>query len=343
MRKFYFVFAFAGLLSASCAGAPELVVNGTTDTDAEMVYLVAGKDTLATAPVVDGAFTATLPIDETNPRFINVVENGRAMGSIISEKGKVAYTKAERNVSVTGTPLNDAYQAYRDASKALNQKFQEASEDEVAAIYEEADKLENDLYENNASNFLGLYLLRSSKQYNMDADELEAALAKLDPKIAASADAQKLAEKVVLLRKTAIGQNYIEINLPDLEGNALPLSSIVGKNKYILIDFWASWCGPCMRELPYLLQAYADYKAKGFEIFGVSLDRDRDSWVNCVKDNNMNWLHVSDVKYWDCAAARDYGVNSIPANWLIDSEGKIIAKDLRGEALCAKLAELLAE
>ena len=110
-----------------------------------------------------------------------------------------------------------------------------------------------------------------------------------------------------------------------------------------LVDFWASWCGPCMRELPYLLEAYAAYKDKGFEIYGVSLDSTKDAWTKAIDDNNMSWIHVSDIKYWQCEAAKEYGVNSIPSNWLVGPDGKFVASNLRGEGLIEKLAELIGE
>ena len=113
-------------------------------------------------------------------------------------------------------------------------------------------------------------------------------------------------------------------------------------NKYVLLDFWASWCGPCMAEVPHLKEAYDAYKAKGFEIFGVSLDNNGEAWWKAVEEKGLNWLHVSDLKGWQNAAAADYAVRSIPSNYLIDcATGTIVAVNLRGEEVKAKLAELL--
>ena len=127
-------------------------------------------------------------------------------------------------------------------------------------------------------------------------------------------------------------------------GETISLKSVIENpaNKYVLLDFWASWCGPCMGEVPSLLKAYAAYKSKGFEIFGCSLDSDGDSWKKAVSTNKMDWIHVSDLKYWDNAGAEEYGVRSIPANYLIDcSNGTIVASNLRGSALEEQLAKLL--
>lgn len=129
-----------------------------------------------------------------------------------------------------------------------------------------------------------------------------------------------------------------EINLATPEGPNLALSSLRGK--YVLIDFWASWCGPCRRENPNVVKTYAAYKDKGFEIFGVSLDQSREAWLKAIETDKLVWKHVSDLQYWSSAGAQAYQVNSIPQTFLLDPEGRIIAKGLRGAALDQYLAKL---
>lgn len=135
------------------------------------------------------------------------------------------------------------------------------------------------------------------------------------------------------------GETAPEINLPDPNGKNIALSSL--KGKVVLIDFWASWCAPCRKEMPNVKAAYAKYKSKGFEIYGVSLDRELGAWVDAIKKDGITWPQVSDLKFWDCIAAKQYNVQSIPFTVLLDKEGRIIAKNLRGPELEAKLAEVL--
>jgi peroxiredoxin len=140
------------------------------------------------------------------------------------------------------------------------------------------------------------------------------------------------------LRALSIGQVAPDIQLPDPNGIVTKLSDLRGK--YVLIDFWAAWCKPCRQENPNVVRLYSQYNSKGFEVFGVSLDRTREDWVKAIADDKLTWTHVSDLMYFNSAAAELYQIQAIPATYLIDPDGKIIGKDLRGPSLEAKLAEL---
>lgn len=145
------------------------------------------------------------------------------------------------------------------------------------------------------------------------------------------------------LKKRAPGSKFSDIEENDLQGKAHKLSEYVGKGNYVLVDFWASWCGPCRAEMPNVKAAYDKYHAKGFEIVGLSFDQNKDAWEKAVKDLDLNWIHLSDLKGWQSIAGSTYGVMSIPASILVGPDGVIVAEGLRGEALGAKLAEIYGE
>ncbi|MDQ2658521.1 MAG: TlpA family protein disulfide reductase [Bacteroidota bacterium] len=140
------------------------------------------------------------------------------------------------------------------------------------------------------------------------------------------------------MRLLAVGQPAPEISLPNPEGKIVPLSSM--KGQYVLVDFWAKWCGPCRKENPNVVAAYQKYKDKGFTVYGVSLDRSREDWLQAIEEDNLTWTHVSDLKYWQSEAAKTYNITGIPFSLLLDPNGVIVAKNLRGAALHQKLAEI---
>ena len=142
-------------------------------------------------------------------------------------------------------------------------------------------------------------------------------------------------------QRTGIGAQFTDFSMPDPKGKMISVSDYVKKNKYTLIDFWASWCGPCRAEMPTVVKAYDLYHAKGFEVVGVSLDNNKEAWIKAIDQLKMPWPHMSDIKGWGCAGAALYNVKGIPANVLIDQQGKIVAKNLRGQDLLDKMAELL--
>ena len=149
-----------------------------------------------------------------------------------------------------------------------------------------------------------------------------------------------LKQRVDVMKKVAVGQKAPDFTMNNVDGNPVALSSKIG-TKLLLIDFWAGWCGPCRRENPNVVKVYNEFHKKGFDVFGVSLDKTKEEWVKAIADDKLAWAHVSDLQYWSNAAAKIYAVNSIPANFLLDETGTIIGKNLRGEDLYNKVKEVL--
>ncbi|PKP23051.1 MAG: alkyl hydroperoxide reductase, partial [Bacteroidetes bacterium HGW-Bacteroidetes-21] len=179
-----------------------------------------------------------------------------------------------------------------------------------------------------------------SISYSMEADELETMLNNLDTSIASLPQMISLQERVSVLKAVAIGQKAPDFTMNDVDGNPVSLSSITG-SKLLLVDFWAAWCGPCRKENPHIVKVYNEFHKKGFDILGVSLDQKKEDWVKAIEDDKLTWTHVSDLQYWSNAAARAYAVSSIPASFLLDETGTIIAKNLRGDDLYNKVKEVL--
>ncbi len=201
-------------------------------------------------------------------------------------------------------------------------------------------KLYGDYIKNNPTSDLSpIFLHKEQDKYPVE--ELEAIYVSMKEALPDNRYLDAVEKKIQVAKNTMIGAIAPEIKLPNTVGDELVLSEVYKKHKYTLIDFWASWCGPCRMENPHVVKAYNDFKDKGLTIFNISLDKSKSKWLDAIKADGLVWEnHVASFSP-RCPAATSYGVRGIPANFLVDQEGKIVAKNLRGKALEEKLAELL--
>lgn len=284
---------------------------------------------------------------------------------LIGNNEQMVFTAKDsiKNSVITGSPLNaeservDAFlKPIYDQYAALNKEFSEQPEakkqdekylqtlDERAnAIQKQIIDTKLDYVQKNPNQYMAVMAFNSAVGKEFDAIAMEKVFLGINEKLRNTYLGKEVAARIASVKKTQEGVEAPEFAQPDTEGKMVKLSDYRGK--YVLVDFWASWCAPCRRENPNLVKAYAQYKDKGFEILGVSMDKaaDKAKWLKAIEDDKLTWKQVGDLKGWDNEAGVLYEVTAIPMNFLIDPNGKIVGKYLRGEELDKKLEEIFAK
>ena len=340
MKKILLIAAMAVML-CSCGKKNSYTITGNvTGLEGTVTLMNDAGDDIAEAPVTDGQFTLQGTADEPSLALLSNNEQPLAMNFLEPGKITVAGEKNEA-LKITGTKANDSNTALIDRQYEIMERFYTAgSEEERQAIADEMKGTIAEAMDANLDNYFGLYLLTSlMNEWNGDA--IIAILDQFSPAVRETKLAGEIREHAEAKKNTDVGSKYVDIILPDAEGNEIALSSVVGEGKYVLLDFWASWCGPCMMELPFLVKSYEMFHDKGFEIYGVSLDSEADAWKEAMADNKMTWINVAAMNDEEQKATKAYAIQSIPSNFLIGPDGTIVAKNLRGDDVKAKLAELI--
>ncbi|MES2275053.1 MAG: TlpA disulfide reductase family protein [Bacteroidota bacterium] len=374
MKKilFYIIALFPLLASAQDTFTLKgLVGKLNAPAKAYLLYQLGANRMLDSAIIVNGQFYITgqvlnpvgaiLVIDRTGAGITKLDKSADNL-SIYLEKGDINLTTADSvsKAQITGSAINDDNKKLTAQLALVNDKakklaadaktapaaqqqtaeFQNNIQAKLKALQAEQEGTLKTFIKTNPSSYLSLMALSSLGGPNADPADIEPLYNGLSPALKTSEAGYAMKQSIDKLKATAIGAIAPDFTQNDANGTPIKLSSFRGK--YLLIDFWASWCGPCRQENPNVVKVFNKYKTKKFTILGVSLDRPdgKADWMAAVKNDGLTWTQVSDLKYWQNEAAALYFVGSIPQNFLIDPDGKIIAKNLRGEDLENKLAEI---
>ncbi len=368
MRFITILIAFISILFlASCSNQNEskytlhVKIQGAKDTVAYLVKQTAdGKQVKVDSTAVkNGEATFTGNLEYPVFYFVQLQKQQLYLPLFVDNEEITATASVNdmRNRKVTGSKAQDEFaevidslNTYTRQERQLGMQYQQARQNGDTVLMNDLENQYNQL-DSDKAEYLKDYVLSHPKSvpaafvflYNLSMYELEdmdTVVSSLDSSILGSEYVKELTDKVSSLKKVSIGQPFTDFTLDDPDGNPVPLSSVAGHDNYVLVDFWASWCQPCRAENPNIVKAYRLYHDKGFDIFGVSFDKDKDKWIQAIKDDSLVWTQVSDLKYWQSEAGKIYGVQAIPHNILIDPNGIIIDKNIRGAWLQEKLSSI---